>query len=349
MKATTNNDAGRAGATRAGGLRRKITRRGRSLFLLLLPFVLHSSSFILSAGAEPPAKKALVLQSDFGQKDGAVAAMKGVATGVEPDLKIYDLTHEIPAFNVWEGAYRLWQTAPYWPEGTVFVSVVDPGVGTNRKSVVARTKNGQYFVTPDNGTLTLIAEHLGIDAVREIDEKTNRRPGSEGSYTFHGRDVYAYTGARLAAGVIQFEQVGPMLDPAKLVVIPYTKAEVHEKIGLITGGIPVLDPQYGNVWTNISREDFAKLDPTIKPGDHFEVAINLKRPDNAAVPGDDRIAWLIVPYANSFGDVPIDKPLLYFNSLGNLSLAINEGNFAVTHKVGSGARWIINVHRTEKK
>ncbi|MFA4763362.1 SAM-dependent chlorinase/fluorinase, partial [Helicobacter pylori] len=135
------------------------------------------------------ADNALILQTDFSLKDGAVSAMKGVAFSVDSNLKIFDLTHEIPPYNIWEGAYRLYQTASYWPKGSVFVSVVDPGVGTNRKSVVLKTKNGQYFVSPDNGTLTLVAQTLGIDSVREIDEKTNRLKGSEKSYTFHGRDV----------------------------------------------------------------------------------------------------------------------------------------------------------------
>ena len=151
----------------------------------------------------------LVFQSDFGQKDGAVSAMKGVAVGVSTDLKIFDLTHEIPTFNIWEAAYRLSQTAQYYPTGTVFVSVCDPGVGTSRHSVVLLTKSGHYFVTPDNGTLTLIAEQLGIQEIREIDEVKNRRQNSEESYTFHGRDVYAYTGARLASKSITFEEVGP--------------------------------------------------------------------------------------------------------------------------------------------
>src|SRR6516165_11511647 len=101
--------------------------------------------------------KMLVFQSDFGLKDGAVAAMKGVAMGVSAELKLYDLTHEIPAYNIWEAAYRLEQTVSFWPGGTVFVSVVDPGVGTSRKSVVMKTKSGHFIVTPDNGTLTLVA------------------------------------------------------------------------------------------------------------------------------------------------------------------------------------------------
>src|ERR1043165_9427101 len=146
--------------------------------------------------------------------------MKGVAMEVSPDLKLFDLTHEIPAYNIWEAAYRLEQTVRYWPAGTVFVSVVDPGVGTDRKSVVLKTKSGHFIVTPDNGTLTLIAESLGIAELREIDEAVNRRKDSEKSYTFHGRDVYAYTGARLAAGAISFEQVGHAL-PDSVVMIHY--------------------------------------------------------------------------------------------------------------------------------
>ena len=190
------------------------------------------------------ADNALILQTDFSLKDGAVSAMKGVAFGVDHNLKIFDLTHEIPPYNIWEGAYRLYQTASYWPQGSVFVSVVDPGVGTDRKSVVLKTKNGQYFVSPDNGTLTLVAESLGIESVRQIDEKTNRLKGSEKSYTFHGRDVYAYTGARLASGAITFEQVGPEL-PAKVVELSYQKAKATK--GEVKGNIPILDIQYGNV------------------------------------------------------------------------------------------------------
>ena len=152
--------------------------------LLIIAFFVFSQTVIAQ-------NKALVFQTDFGVKDGAVAEMKGVAFAVSPELKMYDLTHEIPAFNVWEAAYRLQQTAPFWPSGTVFVSVVDPGVGTSRKSVVLKTKTGQFFVTPDNGTLTLIVQSLGIDEIREIDETKNRRPGSNASNTFHGRDVYA--------------------------------------------------------------------------------------------------------------------------------------------------------------
>ena len=128
-------------------------------------------------------KNALIFQSDFGIADGAVSAMYGVAYSVSKELNISDLTHEIPQYNIWEASYRLIQTVSYWPAGSVFVSVVDPGVGSNRKSVVAKTKTNQYIITPDNGTLTHIKRMLGIVEVREIDEKINRLPNSGASYT----------------------------------------------------------------------------------------------------------------------------------------------------------------------
>lgn len=269
----------------------------------------------------------LVFQSDFGLKDGAVSAMKGVASGVSPDLKMYDLTHEIPAYNIWEGAYRLVQTAPYWPAGTVFVSVVDPGVGTERKSVVMKSKSGHYFVTPDNGTLTLVAEQLGIQEVREINEALNRRKDSNESYTFHGRDVYAFTAARLAAKVISLEQVGKKLDN-KVVAISYQKA-VFES-GQVKGSIPILDIQYGNVWTNINREVFNKLN--IKLGE--DVVVQVFNQNAKIYEGKVR-------FVNTFGEVKEGADVGYFNSLLNFSLGVNMGSFSEKYKVLSGGDWRI--------
>ncbi|EGD7344216.1 acetolactate synthase [Shigella flexneri] len=280
------------------------------------------------------ADNALILQTDFSLKDGAVSAMKGVAFGVDHNLKIFDLTHEIPPYNIWEGAYRLYQTASYWPQGSVFVSVVDPGVGTDRKSVVLKTKSGQYFVSPDNGTLTLVAQTLGIDSVREIDEKANRLKGSEKSYTFHGRDVYAYTGARLASGAITFEQVGPEL-PAKVVELSYQKAKATK--GEVKGNIPILDIQYGNVWSNISDELLNQAE--IKLNDTLCVTIS---------EGSQQKYAGKMPYVASFGDVPEGQPMVYLNSLLNVSVALNMDNFAQKHQVASGADWNIDVKKCAK-
>jgi hypothetical protein len=273
--------------------------------------------------------KIVVFQTDFGLKDGAVSEMKGVAMGVSMDLKLFDLTHEIPAYNIWEAAYRLEQTVRYWPAGTVFVSVVDPGVGTARKSVVLKTKSGHYIVTPDNGTLTLVAESMGIDQIREIDENVNRRQGSQRSYTFHGRDVYAYTAARLAAGVISFEQVGPLL-PKQVVSIAYQHAVLDGST--LKGDIPVLDVQYGNVWTNIPDTLFNRLNPHY--GDLVRVSVFYK---------NKLIYKGKMPYSQTFGDVPERKPLAYVNSLLQLSFAIDMGDFAKIYHVSSGSDWRVEV------
>jgi S-adenosylmethionine hydrolase len=274
--------------------------------------------------------KIVVFQSDFGLKDGAVSAMKGVAMGVSADLKLFDLTHDIPAYNIWEAAYRLEQTVPYWPTGTVFVSVVDPGVGTTRKSVVLKTKTGQYIVTPDNGTLTLIASSQGIAEVRQIDEVLNRRKNSQESYTFHGRDVYAYTAARLAAGVITYEQVGMKL-PNEVVQIPYQQAVKEGNI--LKGTISILDVQYGNIWTNIGGPLFNQL--RIKYGDQLHVEI---------FHGNDKVYSGNMPYCQTFGAVDKGKPLAYLNSLLQLSFALNQGDFAKTYSVTSGNDWRVEVH-----
>ena len=275
--------------------------------------------------------KTIVFQTDFGLKDGAVSAMKGVVMGVDISLHLFDLTHEIPAYNTWEAAYRLEQTVPYWPSGTVFVSVVDPGVGTDRRSVVLKTKSGHFIVTPDNGTLTLLAETMGIEAIREIDEAINRRKGSEKSYTFHGRDVYAYTAARLAAGIISFEQVGNEL-PGEVVKIPFQKASVSGK--KIKGTIDILDIQYGNIWTNIPADMFNELHVSI--GDRLLVKIfknNMKKYES------------IMPYTETFGAVAKGKPLAYLNSLLKVSFALNQGNFSVVNRVYSGSEWTVEIER----
>lgn len=289
---------------------------------------------LLAAGCVSAQNKVVVFQTDFGLKDGAVAAMKGVATTVSPDLKLYDLTHEIPPYNIWEAAYRLQQTVPYWPAGTVFVSVIDPGVGTSRKSVVLKTNRGHFIVTPDNGTLTLLAESEGIAAIREIDEAVNRRQDSKKSYTFHGRDVYAYTGARLAAGVITFEQVGPEL-PKEVVRIPYQPAVLEN--GMLKGSIAILDIQYGNLWTNISGELLNRLHPGY--GDMLHVSIFHK---------NKKVYEGNAPYSQTFGAVPEGKPLAYLNSLMQLSFALNQGSFADVYHIGSGSEWRVEVSLRNK-
>ena len=245
-------------------------------------------------------KKALVLQTDFGLGDGAVSAMYGVAYSVSEDLMVADLTHEIPQYDIWEASYRLIQTVAYWPKGTVFVSVVDPGVGSTRRSIAVETVTGQYIITPDNGTLTHVKKMIGIREARVIDESVNRLPNSGESYTFHGRDVYVYTGARLASGIIDFAGVGPEVDKESVIELPTVDAVYDgEKV---CGTIDVLDVRFGSLWTNISRETFRKLG--VEYGGRVEIVIE----------NETRILYKnILVFAESFAKVSVGEALVYIN------------------------------------
>ena len=274
--------------------------------------------------------KPLVFMTDFGLVDGAVSAMYGVAYSVMPELKIHDLTHDITPYDIWEASYRLIQTINYWPEGTVFVSVVDPGVGSDRKSVVVKTSSGRYIVTPDNGTLTHVLRAEGVAAVREIDEHINRLPRSGESYTFHGRDVYAFTGARLAAGIIDFEGVGPELSVESLVSLPIV--EPYLEGSAVCGTIDVLDVRFGSLWTNIPREMFLKTG--ICYGDRVSITIE----------NDTRCVYRnIILFGKSFADVYVGEALVYVNSLDCVAVAINQGSFARAYNIGTGNSWRIRI------
>jgi len=274
------------------------------------------------------ARAPLVILTDFGTEDGAVSAMKGVAYSVSEDLLISDLSHENP--SIFAGAYRLYQTEQFWPEGTVFVAVVDPGVGTKRLSVVLKTRTGRFFVGPNNGLLSLVAERDGIEDLRQIDEGVNRRPGSDDSHTFHGRDVFAYTGARLAAGVISFEQVGPSLPPQALISIAYRKPQ--RTGSLVSGIIPILDVQFGNVWTNIPKPLFDELHVALGASLRVRIFHDGKLIDDTSA-----------PYQRTFGEVAVGKPLVYINSLLNVAVALNQESYAAAHKVKSGPDWTIEI------
>ena len=277
----------------------------------------------------------LVLQTDFGLSDGAVSAMYGVAISVNPGIRIFDLTHDIPQYHIWEGSYRLYQTVAYWPEGTVFVSVVDPGVGSERRSIVAKTAQNQLIVTPDNGTLTHIKSSIGITEVRIIDETVNRLPRSGESYTFHGRDVYAYTGARLASNLITFEEVGPEVPVDSIIELPKPEPGIANQA--LTGNIDILDVRFGNLWTNIDRALFQDL--SAEYGDSFEVTIEH---DNRQVYKN------IMTYGRTFADIHLGEPLLYVNSLDKIGVAINQGSFAKAYHVEAGVSWKISIRKIPK-
>ncbi|MBK4857383.1 DNA-directed RNA polymerase subunit delta [Enterococcus faecium] len=222
------------------------------------------------------------------------------------------------------------QAASYWPAGTVFVSVVDPGVGSTRRSVMAELKDGQYVITPDNGTLTYLAQYVGIKEVRQIDEETQRLPGSSESHTFHGRDVYVYNGARLASGNVRFDELGSVIPTSELVTFPLIAPVQNEHT--TTGTIDITDIRFGSLWTNIPVDFFKNWQ--IEYGQSLLVKIYYQ----GVVRYQDKVV-----FGRSFAQVAPKKAVLYINSLLNVGLGINLDSFSAVYKIGTGNDWTIEL------
>jgi S-adenosylmethionine hydrolase len=252
----------------------------------------------------------VVFMTDFGLTDDSVAICKGVMLSVEPALRIVDLTHDVRPFAIADGARFLADTALYYPAGTVFAVVVDPGVGTTRRAIVARSGRGQRFVLPDNGLLTLIEARDGLDGAREITNPAWLRPTS--STTFHGRDVFAPVAAHLAAGA-DWHDVGPPVGDLVRLSLPAARAGADG----LAGEAIALDGPYGNVITDVGVDAVRTLG--YRPGDHMRLRLDQRT--------------LALPFVRTFGDVPEGRPLAYIDSRGRLALAVNQGNFAKVYGV----------------
>ena len=277
-----------------------------------------------TAAAQQPAPaptKVIGFMTDFDVKDDAVGICKAVMDGVAPGVRIIDITHQSEPYNIAMGARLLAESAPYFPKDAVFVVVIDPGVGSTRKAIIAKSRVGQFFVLPDNGLLTLIQDRDGIVEAHEI---TNPAwmIGSGISSTFHGRDIFSPAGAHLARGD-DFGQAGPSLDVTKLVRLDLKNATVDEK-GL-HGQVIGTDGPFGNLVLNVPAETFAQLG--YKLGDLVPVTLDGKS--------------YAFPLVKTFSDVPVGKELFFIDSRGRLSLGINQGNFAAAYKVGEGAELTI--------
>ena len=286
--------------------------RSRPIAFLFLA-VLAASWWIrpASAAGTPPT---VVFMTDFGVLDDSVPICKGVMYSIAPDLRIVDLTHQVTPYSILDGARFLYGASPYYPEGTVFVAVVDPGVGSTRKAVVVKSKRGQYFVLPDNGLITLVADRDGIEAAREITNR-NWMIGSALSSTFHGRDIFSPVGAHLARGE-DWTQVGRELDADKLVRLNLAPVKLDER-GL-HGEVIATDGPFGNLATNIDGDEFMKLG--YRHGDTVHVSMGSTSLD--------------LPFVRTFSDVPLNRPLLYIDSRGRVGLAVNQGRFAATYRIG---------------
>ena len=280
-------------------------------FCLWITFLFLVASSVLGQTSNPQAPPTIVFMTDFGIVDDSVALCKGVMYGIAPNLRIVDLTHQVNAYSIQDGARFLFGAAPYFPSGTVFVVVVDPGVGSTRKAVVAKSKRGQFFVLPDNGLMTMVADRDGIEAIREI-TNPDWMIGAKVSSTFHGRDIFSPVGAHLVRGD-DWTQVGP---PMKELVRLDLKPAIVDDKGL-TGEVIALDGPYGNLITNITAEDFLKLG--YQRGDRLKVTIAGREVE--------------MPFVRTFSDVPLKQPLLFIDSRGRASFALNQASFAAAFDI----------------
>lgn len=271
----------------------------------------RSGSVTPGAGATDPSAApaphpTIVFMSDFGVANDAVAICKAVIVGIAPDARIMDITHQVTPYSIEEGARFLQGVTPYYPAGTVFLVVVDPGVGTTRKAIVVKSKKGQYFVLPDNGLITPVIDRDGLESAREI-TNTDWMIQSPISSTFHGRDIFSPVAAHLAAGG-DFALVGPVL-PQLVRLSPKTAIVTDQGIA---GDVIALDDPFGSLITDIPGDEFKKL--AYRLGDKVPLLLD-KKP-------------VTLPYAKTFMEVPVGEALLYVDSRGRVGIAVNQGNYS---------------------
>ena len=274
----------------------------------------------LAAAAGPPT---VVFLSDFGTRDDAVAICKGVMLQVAPALRVIDLTHEVAPYSIRDGARLLADTAEHYPAGTVFLAVIDPGVGSDRQPMIARSRRGQWFVLPDNGLVTLVVERQGLAGARAITNPRWMRPNGRSS-TFHGRDVFAPAAAHLARGDAWTEAGPPITAPVRLDLHPATIDG-----DLLRGQVIATDGPYGNLLTDIDATLISRLGWVV--GDTVPVEIGGEH--------------LTLPFVRTFSDVPVGAPLLYVDSRARLGVAVNRGNFAELHHVTVPAALVMSRKR----
>jgi S-adenosylmethionine hydrolase len=300
-----------------------------SLWLHRRAFLSLMAAVVFTGCASPPAPKELVqatprkptivFMTDFGAANDSVAICKAVIAGIAPDARIADITHQVTPFQIEEASRFLYGVTPYYPSGTIFLVVVDPGVGTSRKAVIVKTKKGQFFVLPDNGLVSAVVDRDGLVGAREITNQ-NWMIQAAVSSTFHGRDIFSPAAAHLAEGW-DYTIAGP--EVPQLVRLTPKTASLDDKG--ITGEIIGLDDPFGSLISDIPKEDFEKLG--YKMGDRVSLLLN-KKP-------------ITLPFAKTFMDVPVGEPLLYVDSRGRMTIAVNQGNYSKKFGVEPGASIVV--------
>jgi len=258
----------------------------------------------------------ITLTTDFGADDIFVGVMKGVILRINPAVRVIDLTHAVPPQSVEMGALLLRLAVPYFPAGTIHVAVVDPGVGSARRSVVVETESG-ILVGPDNGLLAPAAEQAGIKRLVECTNQSYWLPHL--GATFHGRDIYAPVAAHLSCGVA-LESVGEFCAPLTPLALPLAKREqVGEQIQ-IRGTVVWVD-RFGNLITNIAAQDIEAFPPQ-------ELSVSI---------ADTVIDGLVSAYAA----VPDGELLALLNSWGLVEIARRNGSAGEHVGVGTGAPIVV--------
>jgi len=243
--------------------------------------------------------KIITLTTDFGEKDFYRGQMKGVILKLNPEVRIVDISHKIGVYDVFQGAFIISQAWKYFPEGTIHVGVVDPGVGSRRKGIIIKT-SCDFFIGPDNGLFSLALKDQKVEKIIEIDEKKVEKIFNDKiSKTFHGRDIFAPAGAWISKGK-KPHMFGKKLKQPVRINLPEPTFQNND---VIIGEVIYID-RFGNITTNI-------------PASLLKGKVEL-------IIGNKRIKG---PFL-SYDSVPIGTPLLIVNSFGYIEIAINGGNAA---------------------
>jgi len=252
------------------------------------------------SGAEFRPNRIVTLTTDFGTSDAYVGAMKGVLLRIAADLRLHDLSHDVPPQDVAQGARVLRGACPYFPAGTVHLAVVDPGVGTERAPIVALA-GGQAFVGPDNGLFAEAIAALGGGPARRIEatQALARHLPRLTSATFHGRDVFAPAAGALASGLVTFEEVGE-----EHALVATRPSRPNKVAGALVGRITHHD-RFGNAITDLTATDLAELGPGLRVLLCDGTALTLAR---------------------TYGEVPAGATLALIGSEGFLEIAIASGS-----------------------
>ncbi|MCS7117981.1 MAG: SAM-dependent chlorinase/fluorinase [Thaumarchaeota archaeon] len=245
--------------------------------------------------------KTIGFLSDYGSRDPYVGEVKAVLVGRCPDAVVIDITHEVEPFNVLQGAFLLYTSYRFFPRGTIFLAVVDPGVGTGRRGVVVKTRN-YWFVGPDNGLLYPSAFEDCLEECYEIRLTSYPRYGGE---TFHGRDVFAPVVGSLASGLIP--DLIP-LRPEELVKLELEGPSVSE--GEVVAKVLHVD-RFGNCVTNVS---LTSLPTWMEFGSRYRVEVGMRGVE--------------APLVRAYGSVGVGDFLLTFGGTGYLELSVNRGSAA---------------------